>query len=437
MYTLNPTAIGVPKGLNKRWAQVDLDEPTVQSLFLNYRALQIEVTPEDAIEPVYFLLHELSEEFMDFTGTVQDLLDDHFDEDALPTFEVAVAIDRAVARFYDVFQLRYAIKAVDATNAEPPLSVDIEDVDHLRIERRGASFNSATAVKQVLANVNGFYHLTKNVGDKGLFVQDGFKCARISGQNQLGLWDFQELGELEVVSPVPGQLYSSNNAYQVTFTQDLSDKTVFFFIAGYFFPVDGIVVSQIGPQNFLIDFAHESMRLAARYFEAVNYLDLSDVQAAANGETAGTIDTELLGSPDAIEAWMGLSQTFAVILDRKDCYIEQRHIKRTGNPNMYQCFLERELLGIGNEVNNPRLTTRPPQLPLVLELGRQPPYWTQTERWVHTLTIYSNRIGQLLNETGQPAEQVLTSGADQPGSPGLVQHAYLLEFGSSIQNSPP
>ena len=425
--------MGVKFGLNKRWAEVDLSSIAVKDLFVQYRILEIVLLPDGAQTPVFLMLSDIQSEYSSFTGTFQALLDQL--TEALPTRDDSVIIDKAVARFYDAFALRYAIKAVDDDNVEPPEPVDSSTLDHLRIERPGASIDSASAVTRVLANVNGFYHLTENIGNRGIFIRDGFKSQRLSKQNQVALWDFKELGGFTVVPTIPGAMHESGTAFQATLAQDVSQKTVFFVIAGYFFPVDGTVVSQNGSNNFLIDFAHVSMRLVSRYFEAANYIDLSTIQAIAAGQTPGSIDSDLLGQAEAIAAWMALSQTFAVIVNRKNTFVEMRYVKRqAGNPNQYLCYLDRDPSDVANEINDARLTLNPPNLPLVLELGRHPPYWVTTERWVHSFTIYNNRVGQLLFESVQPAEQVLTSGADQPGSPGMVQNAYLLEFGSLIKD---
>lgn len=435
MYTLNPTAIGVKKGLNKRWQQVPLDGVSVQELIAQYRILQITLTPQGATDPVYLLLSTISATYAAYSGTFQDLLD-ALGNAALPTVNASVILDKAVARFYDVFKLRYQVQVVDATNNDPPAVYDADDYDHIRIQRSDSAIDSASAVNQVLANVNGFYHRTENIGGRGLFVRDALKSLRQSNQNQLGLWDFKALGGFTLVPTVPGAVHSSGTAFQVSFPQDVSQKTVFFVIAGYFFAVDGGVVTQNGPGSFLIDFAHAAMRLPARYFEAANYLDLASIAALAAGETSGTIDTTKLGNADTIAAWMALSQTFAVIINRQNCYVQSRYVQRTGNPNQYVCYLDRDLSNLPNEVEDTRLALTPPDLPLVLELGRQPPYWCVTERWAHSLTIYNNRVGELLYESGQPADNILTSGADQPGSPGLVQQAYLLEFGSDVKDQP-
>jgi hypothetical protein len=434
VYTLNTTATGVPKGLNKRWQPVDLTTPTVQELFQDYRVLQITLTPEDAIEPVYLMLHDLNDEFLSYTHTVQAMLDAYYTEAALPTVDTPVVIDKAIARFYDAFKLRYQVKLVDDANIEPPAVYDATDYDHVRLEREDIVMNSTDAVSNVLANINGFYHLAQDIGSRGIFVRDAMKSLRLSGQNQVGLWDFRPLGGFSVLPTVPGVVDGST--FQVNLPNDVSSKTVFFVIAGYFFPVDGTVVSQNGTRNFSIDFQHASMRLAARYFEAANYIDLSAIATIAAGTTAGSIDVTKLYNAAAIAAWMALSQTFVVVVNRKSCYVQSRYVQRTGNPNQYLCYLDRDFSPtLPTQVGDARMTLRPTDLPLALELGRHPPYWCVTDRWIHTLSIYNNRVGELLYETGQPAEGVVTSGADQPGSPGLVQHAYLLEFGSDVQDA--
>lgn len=435
MYTLNPNAIGVKKGLNKRWEEVDLSTPTVKSLFETYRILQITLTPQDASEPVFLMLHELNAEFQDYADTVQAMLDAYYATDALPTHTTALIRDHAVARFYDAFKLRYGITLVDANNDEPPVIADIEDYDHLRIERQDTRIDSVAATTQVLVNVNGYYHRAENVNNRGIFVRDAMKSLRKSGQNQIGLWDFKDLGGVTVVPTVPGYVVAEGSAFQVDLTQDVSEKTVFFVVGGYFLPVDGTVVAQNGVKNFLIDFTHLSFRAEQRYFESANYLDMSAVAEAAASVTPGLIDLDKLTQADSVAAWMAMKQSFVVIINRKDCYMQMRYLKRTLNPNQYICYLDRDLSNLPNEIEDPRLSLQPPDLPMVLELGRHPPYWTTTEGWMHTLSIYSNRIGQILYDANAVPGQVQTSGPDQPGAPLRPQHAFLLEFGSDVQDA--
>lgn len=434
MYTFETIAIGVQNGLNKRWQSVDLTTPSVQSLLQDYRVLQISVTAQGDSQPQYLLLHTLAATWGSYTGTFAQLLSQHYATAALPTQQTPITRDRAIARYYDAFKQRMQLKPVDENNIEPPPVYDELLYDHLRIERPDATFEPSRAASNVLVNINGFYHRTQNIAERGLFVRDGYKSLRISNQNQAALWDFSPLGGFSLLS-MP-RVTPSNGAVQLNLGLDLTNKTVFFVIAGYVFLVDGLVVTQNGVSSFLINFAHEAMRLAARYYEAASYIDLSTVQQAAAGSSAGTVDTQLLHSDAAIQAWLALSQSFVVIVNRGSCYAQQRYIQRTGNPNQYLCYLDRDFSPFTpSRTDDPRLTLTQPNLPMVLELGRHPPYWCSTEGWVHSLTIYNNRIGQLLYETGHDGPAVQTSGASLPGSPGLLQSAFLLEFGSDVQNS--
>ncbi len=436
MYTLTDhNAIGILRGMNKRWSSVDISSISVAEIIATYRAMQIELLPDGAIEPVYLQIGAIANDWISYSGSVEELLDEI--TEVLPTTDYSVTLSRDVARYYDAFKLRYKVLAVDDNNMLATAPGDVEDTPHLRIDRADALVDSADAVSNILVNVNGFYHLAKNIGNKGIFVQDGYSSIKRAGQNAIGLWDFRSLGGFTVLPDFPGVTISPTGTVLIPISQPLTDKAVFFFIAGYFFPVDGTIISQVSPNLFSINFAHESMRLVARYYEAANYIDLTSIKMIAKGVLPNSIIPNKLYNAAAITAWLALSQSFAVIINRRDVYFERKYVKRTNLVNQYLCYLDRNPEDISNEVNNVRLTLDPPDLPLVLELGRHPSYWVTTEGWTHSLTIYSNRVGQLLYETGQPAEHILTSGSNQPGSPGAVQHAYLLEVGSNYRNVAP
>lgn len=430
MYTLNTTAIGVLNGVNKRWQDIDITSISVQNLLAQYRIVQITLMPDNSTTPVYLLSSDLVNDYSTFTGTVQDLLNQPAYD--VPTHPTALKPANDVAHFYDALSMRYRLMPVDQNNIIPPATPDVSSVDNLRLDRFDTLIEASVAVTQVLPNINGFYHLPENIGDQGIVVKDGFKSLRHAGQTQVGLWDFTELGGFSILPTIPGELVEAANAYQVLLSQDLSDKTVFFVIAGYFFPVDGTVIAQNGAGMFYIDFANANMQAVARYYEAMSYIDMSSVAAAAAGSTPGTIDPTLLTSQAAITAWLALSQSFVVIVNRAETYLQSRSLQRTGKPSRYFCYLDRANSVVMGEVNNVDLSPTPPQLPLVLVLGRHPPYWTTTEGWTHTLTIYNNRIGELLYAGTTGADAIASSGAYQPGAPGHLQAAYFLEFGSNI-----
>ena len=148
-----------------------------------------------------------------------------------------------------------------------------------------------------------------------------------------------------------------------------------------------------------------------RYYESINYINIDSVLAGTPPVNPNQVVIADLTTPTAIAAWLALSQTFFVAIDNPEVYMQKQAIKRIGTPNQY-------------------ITYQKPTSPLVLALGRQPPYWDVQDDRQWLLSVYDNNIGNLLYYT--TTSGVSTSGSCQPGTPGNLQEAFLLEIGCDI-----
>ncbi len=410
MYTV-VTAIGVPFGLNQRWQTVDLTAYTVAELYNTFRRIQITLMPVGATVAVYLDLAAIAATYGTYNYPFATLLTS-IGATALPTTLTGILLNKNSALYKDAFKAGYTVTPVSATNVVNPFVPNIV-VPNVRLTRSDIKIDYNFFQANCLVNVNGYYHQTSTDGINGVMVTDAMKSLVRSNQNQLAIWNFSTVGALTVIPVTPAMVTTTApgtpTAPLLNLGIDLTGKSVFMILGGYLMLVDGTVLTQLATSTFQLNFA--LIDLVNRYYESINYIDIDSILATTPATNPNQIVITDLTTPTAISAWLALTQTFFVVVNTAELYTQQLSVKRIGTPNQY-------------------ISYQKPTSPLVLALGRQPPYWDLYEDRQWLLSIYDNNIGNLLYYS--TTSGVSTSGGCQPGTPGNLQEAYLLEIGSDI-----
>ena len=412
MYTV-VTAIGVPFGLNQRWQVIDLTAYTVAQLYSIFRRVQITLLPAGATVPVYLDLASVVATYSTYAFPFATLLTS-LGSTALPTTLTGLILNKNTALYKDAFKARFTVTPVDATNTIVPYTPNVV-VPNVRLTRTDIAIDYNYMQANCLVNVNGFYHQTSTDGINGVLVTAGMESLVRSNQNQIAIWNFGSVGSLTQI-PITPAMVSTNapgtpTAPLITIPTPLTNQSIFLVLGGYMVLVDGSVLTQLSSTAFQLNFA--LIDLVNRYYESTNYINIDSVLAGAPAANPNQVLISDLTTPTAIAAWLALSQTFFVAINNPEVYMQQQSVKRIGTPNQYISYQQ-------------------PTSPLVLALGRQPPYWDKLDGQQWLLSIYDNNIGDLLYYTTPTS--VSSSGANQPGTPGNLQEAYLLELGCDVKS---
>lgn len=410
MYTI-VSAIGVPFGLNKRWQVIDLTAYTVARLYSTFRKIQITLLPAGSSTQVYLDLYAIVATYGNYNQLFSTLLTS-IGNAALPTTSTGVILNKRSAVYKDAFKAGYTVTPVSADNVAS-LYIPNDQMPNIRLTRTDTSIDYNYFQANCLVNVNGYYHTTTTDGINGVMVKDAMTSLTRSGQNQIAIWNFGPVCPINTIAITPAMVSTtapgSATAPLINLGIDLTGKNAFMILGGYMVPVDGDVLTQVANSTFQLNF--NAIDLVNRYYESVQYINIDSVLAGTTPKNPNQIAISDLTTPTAIAAWLALSQTFFVILNTPEIYMQQLAIKKIGVPNQY-------------------ISYQKPSSPMVLTLGRQPPYWSISEAGQYLLSIYDNTIGNLLYYTATPG--ATTTAANQPGTPGNLQNAYLLEVGSDI-----
>ena len=410
MYTA-VSAIGVRFGVGKRWEQIVLADYTVAQLVTTFRRWQVTLTVPSAPTVMLYLDGDLvRQNWPNEQITFAQLLI-NLGNASLPTTPTGIKLNLRTARYKDAFKAGYTVTPVTHANNDNP-SIALEDKTDIRLTRENPATDYVNFFKRYMVSINGFYHQTDTDGVKGIVVTDAMKSQRRSGQNQIGLFNFQNLGDLEFVPITNAMIQVADpGEARVTLGKVLDNKTVFLVLGGYFMLIDPLNFTRVGDSTYLIDFKNIPMK--ERWFESGKFLDLSGLPV----DTTPMNDEEILAanltSEAFIRAYLQLSQSFFVILDNPEVFANRQFVKRSRFPNHYVAYRE-------------------PIYPLVTALGRMPEYWSVHEDRQWSLTVHDNVRGQRIFNTVNQIGLEGIDGANEPQNRGEVSPAFFLELGSDV-----
>jgi hypothetical protein len=409
MYTA-VSAIGVRKGVSKKWEEIALSTPSVASLFQTYRRVEFKLLPGVSLIPVYATLDDFRLLYSTYSGTTDQLMA-VIGNTALPTTPTGLVIDKRTAQFKDAFKAGYAVTPVTPSNLESS-AIPAEEKTCVRLTRQAPVTSYLNFVEHCLVSVNGLYHLIDTDGVKGVLVNDAMKSLKRSGQNQIGIYSFNNVCAIKQV-PLKNCLTEmiAPGQARLSLDEDLTGKSVFLVLGGYLYAFDHASFSQVSDSTFKINF--NAMPLLDRYFESNKYLDLSSLPMSSTPANEAQISVADILSDAWLLAYMALSQSFFVILDTPELFLQKQFIKRSGLPEMYISFSA-------------------PIYPLVLELGRHPEYWSTLEDGQWSVTIYDNLVANRLYHTIKKGELTSADLANESSNAGRISSAYFLEIGRDV-----
>jgi hypothetical protein len=411
MYSL-VSAIAKPVGGDGRWKEVAIGDRPINQLFSTY--VKVLATLSNS-----FIEGNVSLDFDDIQSDwgASNLTFNQFlaqlGDTSLPTSNTLPVLNPRFAKYADAFHAGYKVAPIHPT-AAPDASYPVADKTDLYLTRPRTDYS--LFIRSCLVNVNGFYHFS-DADTRGIYVKNGMKSAVKSGENNLGILSFRELGTISCLLITPEMVYKQHaeqlfRDYAFIDTQlDLSKKTVMLVLGGYLHVLDKKTFFRVSDSCFGIDFGN--LPLIERYYESLKYLDFSSLPIETTLRNPTQIGIENFFSDEVILAYLTLSQSFLVVLDNENVFTEQQFVRHTPLPNMYISYVA-------------------PRYPLIVGYGKATNYWYTSEDGQYSLTCHDAfRQNYLLESTGV-RKTLSTSAARFPENRATNSHAYFLKIGSDI-----
>lgn len=411
MYQLD-SAIVKPIESSGRWRTMDIGNVQLRDLFRDFKRVIATLIHPSLQNKVSFELGQYLTKLGGNSLTFNQWLIQN-GNNTLPTSTDLPVINTRYAKFSDAIRSGYLATPTHPT-ISPTSPVPIEERTDLLLTR--ASTDYQLVKKHCLANVNGFYHRT-DVSSAGLYIVDGMKSCLKSRRNEVGLLSFLELGELDFITLTDDMVYThrpeqrlANNCYFDTGV-DLSQKTVMLVLGGYLHLLDKSAFFRISNSAFGFDFSQ--IPLIERYYESCNVLDLSVLEMESTPHNPAQISINNLYSDEVIRRYMTMSQSFLVVLDKTDIFVESIAVEDSPFPGTYTSYAN-------------------PVYPLTVGCGRHEVYWPRKEYDRYSITVNNTWHGDYTSKTVKTRDLHSVSDAQQPALGYRNDFAQFMLIGTDV-----
>lgn len=216
----------------------------------------------------------------------------------------------------------------------------LADLNDLQISQSRYPTNLQYLDTNALVTVSGLIHqvLPLDFTNNVLYIKDGGKTAKITGYHQVDFISFSSYSTEDSISKYPlSELQivpSFNSGYYgpIQFTQipeSIEGKVVMLSIAGYLIIQEEGVLEILSGNTVQFDFSR--INIEEKVFEASKYIDLSSLQLSTAFAANITYQTASLRTDAMLEALMGLSQSFLIIVPKQNLRERKKPFRQYGD----------------------------------------------------------------------------------------------------------
>jgi hypothetical protein len=407
------TAIAKALAGDERWSTVDIGNIPLDQLFSTYSKIYATLSNPFLTSPIGFDLATIREEFGGMSITFNEFLTLN-DNNTLVAMAKLPVLNKVYARYNDGFKAGYTIEPIHPTAAfDSP--IPLAEKIWLRMTKSGIDYSHF--YQSCLVNVNGFFHLT-DYDVNGVYVVDGMKSCFMSKQNHIGIYSFNKIGSLQFIPIKAEMIYKQNpdqslgNKAFIDIGQDVSNKSVFLVLGGYLHALDTKTFFQVSPSAFAIDF--NNLPFLDRYYESRRYIDLSSLPLSKTNANPSQIAISEFFGDDSVRAYLTLSQSFFVILNNNDIFIERDFIQKTKFPDMYVSYTK-------------------PEYPLIVGTGKATNFWSVYEDKQYAINCNNAFKHNPLYNTIDLRSENSVADNRLTLNPKVNSDAFLLKIGTEVQ----
>ncbi|MND22215.1 hypothetical protein D3C81_144690 [compost metagenome] len=414
MYTL-VNALARTRGRTGRWSEVDLSAMDVFKLWTDYSRIYLILSSPLYPKPLALDLNEVRSRITRVRpGTTVTQWLAGLGNEALPTTTEVPVISPKFAQYRDAVAAGYKI---DPSHRSAAFGNDYlpSDAHDLRLFKEGV--DTKRFYDNCLVEVNGLLHRT-DYDSEANYVIDGAKSGRIANDNHVGILNFEPLGGVQIV-PITEAMITPGGTVPDLYINtilspgiDLSTKTVMLSFMGYLLPF-GKALRRIGDGSFTIDLRNQIVM--DWYFEARKLIDLSTVTEHLTYKNGGydQVALEEFNSDAVVKAMLLLPQTFLVVINNDDIYVDREQLEISKTPDRY-------------------FTKTRPLWPVIFGKGRVFGYWATAEGDTYVLAGTDNRRPEYNFETTHWGLDVSVDPTQDRHYPNRYSKAYFLKIGSDL-----
>lgn len=396
-------------GSNGYWTDEDVSLKTIGQIFNDYRKAILYLTNDIILGTLYLDIEDMKTlGFIDVNVTLSVWFT-NIGNFALPTTTTPPDLSPKLVKFGDARKANYTIREIPA-NYHP----DTETLESLKVDLllTKPNIDYMAMARKCLISVNGLIHLSEG-SVNGLVVRGGAKSSRIANKTQVGIISFNHVADFTII-PITRSMISQPNE-TITMKEkvyldigvDLAGKTPLLVLGGYLHVLDD-VYKVVGKSSIVLNMYITPY--VKRYFDARNLMDLGSLGLTRNVNNDSQISVSEIMSDETITRYLELEQSFIVLVDDPDMFVERTQIECANLPGKYY-------------------TADEPVFPMQFELGRLGNYWKQYDdrKWV--LSVDDNQYKHYMYETTEWQNGISIDDKMIPSNRWEYSVAWLLKFG--------
>ncbi len=237
-----------------------------------------------------------------------------------------------------------------------------------------------------LTTVGGLFYYTdvqmQGTEPVGIVIEGAMKSIRSSNVPTIGIWSFlnvSKINKYKITSEMLSQLtdngvdpYDPTKSITITLPDQAVGKYIALSIMGHLTFIDSNAFSFLTPTTLLLDI-NINDAMVDRYYAANSLMDLSEFNAAVKPDIENPYmpKAELLKLENLKKALM-LPQSFIIVFDNNDLYVQQSQATRSVSRVQYVTF-------------------KRPNGPIMGLQGHCPEYWLQDEKKGYSIRLAASR----------------------------------------------
>lgn len=338
-----------------QWMDVDLSNMLVYQIFAKYREIILTLSADG--EEVYVDFNQLRNSHASYNNTLLILLISIGDL-GLDTLTEIPGGRIDYIDYTDAVRVGYSITRTKR-GIQLPENYPKEDMEDLLLRRTKYPTEHSLIHSHCMVSVNGLFHQTDTDGEQA-FIVDGGKSVQKRNMGHVGITSFFKIGQLTKlpiniadVTGIPGG-EGLKDGIRFTIPQDIEGRSFMLCLGGYLvLPQEG-VFWQSGTQEFRL--ALDRIPYLERLLESKDFIDLSGLELTESELNPTSVNMEQVFSDTVIQKYLQLSQTFFVIIDRKDVFWNKHYLRQSIMPGLFTAYQD-------------------PMYPLFVGHGRTAEYW--------------------------------------------------------------
>jgi hypothetical protein len=406
-------AIARSKGLDGTWSSIDAGGMQLNALLGDYSKVYLTLTNPVLTSDVYLDLDAVRYQIA--PSSIPRTLNDYLvsvGNATLPTLDALPEFTVAPAMYSDAWRAGFTVQPVDI-GRNPNAQLPVGAKNDLLLSKPGQDFSQVA--KYALVTVNGFFHRTGG-SPEGIYVVDGGKSGRIRNDNQVGVYSFKDVADLDIIPITPEMVYKTDPSEtygefaHVRLPYSMDGKTLLLVLGGYLHVLDD-TYKLVGERSVKIDF--NNYPLPERIFEAQYSIDISglDLEASPNNDAQYTVAD--LYSDRTILNYLTLSQSFFVAVNTAAFYMKRISVEGAKLPGRYYGDL-------------------PLRYPLIGGVGRVYDYFLQPDsgQWVYMAEPVVDTQFNFRTQSWQIEHSI--DATRNTVTPWRYSRAFLLEMGKYL-----